>query len=75
MADFNAPTAHRIVIRPETWGDRTDVVIEPPLVGENIARDFDVPSAARAYAVELSARTGLDITDETAAGVAEDGAS
>lgn len=65
---MGSPAAkHRIVIRPEAWGNRTDVVIEPELVGEKVDRDFASPGEARAYAAALSSRTGLEITDKGAA--------
>ncbi|MDB5725790.1 MAG: hypothetical protein JWQ16_2544 [Novosphingobium sp.] len=60
-------TDRHIMIRPEMWGSKIDVVIEPPLIGEKLDRDFNTPGEARAYAASLRLRTGLAIADSTKA--------
>lgn len=57
--------AAHIIIRPEMWGDRTDVVLEPALPGESADRDFASIDDARAYAAALSEKTGRPIVDQT----------
>ncbi len=56
-------TARRIIIRPEMWGDRIDVVIEPPLVGESFDKDFATHHEARGYAGGIKLTRGFPIVD------------
>lgn len=56
-------TAHRIIIRREAFGDRIDVVIEPPLCGESFDKDFPNHREARGYAGGIKMTRGYPIVD------------
>lgn len=60
-----------ILVAPETWGSRTDVVITPPLIGARFDRDFATVNEARGYAADLSKRTGLPIQDQNLRAIGE----
>ena len=68
----NSVTQRRIIIRPEAWGALIDVVIEPPLIGEDFDRDFATVSEARSYAAGLSERSGMPVLDESADAIGGD---
>ena len=71
MADAQ-PIAHRIIVRLEIWGSNVDVVIQPPLIGEDFDREFATVSEARAYAAGLSERSGIPVLDELADAIGGD---
>lgn len=56
--------AHRIIIRPEAFGPNIDVVIDPPLSGdESLDRDVPIHKAACGYAGGIRMTRGLPIID------------